>query len=288
MSRYVPKHRQQNYNADNFNSTSWNSNQEFNNVPKFNNEADEIDYYQQQTRQVKEASRDTSRNALRKLREAESLAANNMVIIGQQTEQFNRIEAKLDNIDDHVKSSEKKTSELKKLNRAFFLPSFAKSKKKLDKSEKKLNEKLQKREEELKMKNLQYNQRLQQNMENVNNINEPYYQDDKNKKKGKKNKNQPQPPVNNRLYAYGEKDEYEDEIGSNLDEMSKGLARLKLMSLEMSKEFDSQNQSVQRIQDRSELLNSRINHNTRRLDGFNPGKNDLKVKNPMNPINRFT
>lgn len=292
MSRYVPKYaRQQNYGNQGRNETtsSWSNSNSYDNfqAPQFSNPDEEVQYYQQQTKQVKQDTRDTSRNALRKLRETEQLAQSNMVIIGQQSEQFNRIEAKMDNIEDHVKSSEKKTNELKKLNRAFFLPSFAKSKKKLDKSEKKLNEKIKKREEELNQRNAQYSQRIQENIENVNNYNgQPMYNDN-NSKKSKKNKNkQPEPPVNNRIYAYGEKDEYEDEISSNLDEMSSGLARLKMMSLEMSKEFDRQNESVQRIQDRSDVLKNRIDYNSRRLDNFNP--KDTKPKIPkVNPLNPF-
>jgi synaptosomal-associated protein 29 len=57
-----------------------------------------------------------------------------------------------------------------------------------------------------------------------------------------------------------ERDELEEEIDGNLDQISAGLARLKMMGNTMNTEIKTQNDHIRRIADKSEGVKGRVDH----------------------------
>ncbi|RKO86763.1 hypothetical protein BDK51DRAFT_40098, partial [Blyttiomyces helicus] len=63
-----------------------------------------------------------------------------------------------------------------------------------------------------------------------------------------------------------ERDETEEEIDANLDQISVGLARLKMMSQTMNTELEVQGQQLDRISDRTDRTGERLHVTTEKLN----------------------
>lgn len=61
-------------------------------------------------------------------------------------------------------------------------------------------------------------------------------------------------------------DELEDELDSNLDEISALSSRMNLLSRAMGQEVDEQNKRLQRVSDKTTSLDTRIYAGTKRLE----------------------
>jgi len=295
-SRYVPRNRrnpnQQNDDygysgSSNWNSgtSNWNSGNRYNrsngyddynnNQNQFRSEEEETRYYQQQTDAIMDDTLATSRNILRKLDETEQIGIQNMNMLAESDERLHNIHAKAKNINDKTDRANEHATELKKYNRAFFLPviSFS-SKKRKEKKEQKLQEKMKRREDEALAQSAQNVQRIQQDLEFARNYNgEPLYDENSNgKKKGKKGKKgEPQPPasVQGRLYTYNKDHAAAAEIEENLDKASVGVQRLKLMALSMNKTITEQNEFISNeLAPTVETANSKVNYANRRIQQF--------------------
>jgi len=131
-SRYVPKSRrnpsQDNNDYDNgYQGTSnWNSNHS----EYFGNQEEENRYYQEQTDAIMNDTLATSRNILRKLDQTEQIGVQNMNLLAESDERLHNIHAKAKNINDKTDRANQHATELKKYNRAFFLPVISFSSKK--------------------------------------------------------------------------------------------------------------------------------------------------------------
>jgi len=214
-SRYVPKSRRNPNQNDDYGYSHGNSNWSsgrnnygynngydgYDNQNQFNNPEDEARYYKQQTDAVMDDTLATSRNILNKLDQTEQIGIQNMNLLAESDERLHNIHAKAKNINDKTDRANQHATELKKYNRAFFLPviNFS-SKKRKEKKDKKLEEKIKRREEEAKSKHAQNAQRIQQDLEYARNYNgEPI--DDGKKRKGKKGDQTPA-SARGRLYNY--------------------------------------------------------------------------------------
>ena len=67
-----------------------------------------------------------------------------------------------------------------------------------------------------------------------------------------------------------ERDEVEEELDSNLDEISGGLSRLKMMATAMNDELDGQNGSFTRITTQAEKVQARVDNTHQKVQRFLP------------------
>jgi hypothetical protein len=276
-SRYVPKSRRnQNQGNDNLGTSNWSSGNSYNNSyddynqNRFNNEEEEAMYYKQQTDAVMDDTLATSRNILKKLDQTEQIGIQNMNLLAESDERLHNIHAKAKNINDKTDRANQHATELKKYNRAFFLPVFDfSSKKRKEKKNQKLNDKMARREEEAKTKSAQNAQRIQQDLDNALNYNgEPLPDNSKGKKRGKKG-NEPPPSAQGRLYNYNKDHAAAQEIEENLDKASIGVQRLKMMALSMNKTINDQNEFItNELAPAVETANSKINYANTTIEKF--------------------
>jgi hypothetical protein len=280
-SRYVPKSRRnpnQNQGNDNYgyggtsNWSSGNRNNGYNdyNQNQFSNPEEESRYYREQTDALMDDTLATSRNILKKLDQTEQIGVQNMNLLAESDERLHNIHAKAKNINDKTDRANAHATELKKYNRAFFLPviNFT-SKKRKEKKEQKLNEKMKRREEEALEKGAQNRQRIQQDLQYAQNYNgEPMEDPSSKRKKGKKGDQTP-PSAQGRLYTYNKDHAAAAEIEQNLDKASVGVQRLKLMALSMNKTITEQNEFItNELAPTVETANSKINYANRRIEKF--------------------
>ncbi|ORX59847.1 hypothetical protein BCR36DRAFT_401454 [Piromyces finnis] len=279
-SRYVPKSRR-NQNPtndnngyggnDNWNYGNRNNNYDNYNQNQFRNPEEESRYYQEQTDSVMNDTLATSRNILKKLDQTEQIGVQNMNLLAESDERLHNIHAKAKNINDKTDRANQHATELKKYNRAFFLPVFNfTSKKRKEKKEQKLNDKMKRREEEAIDRSAQNRQRIEQELQYAQNYNGgPINTDDGKKRKGKKGDQTPPQSAQGRLYSYNRDHAAAQEIEENLDKASIGVQRLKLMALSMNKTIDQQNEFISNeLAPAVETANSKINYANRRIEKF--------------------
>lgn len=65
-----------------------------------------------------------------------------------------------------------------------------------------------------------------------------------------------------------ERDNTEEEIDGNLNKISSGLSRLKMMGRSMNDELDAQKDQVSRIQDRTDTSKDRMNNLNRKMNSI--------------------
>jgi len=285
-SRYVPRNRRNpsgdDYgNSGSYGTSNWSSGNrygrgneydDYNNQNQFSNPEEETRYYQQQTDAIMDDTLATSRNILRRLDETEQIGVQNMNLLAESDERLHNIHAKAKNINDKTDRANEHATELKKYNRAFFLPviSFS-SKKRKEKKEQKLKEKMKRREDEAQAISAQNAQRIQQDLEYARNYNGEPIDDgnSKSKKKGKKGEQQQPVSARGRLYNYNKDHAAAAEIEENLDKASVGVQRLKLMALSMNKTITEQNEFISNeLAPTVETANSKVNYANRRIQKF--------------------
>lgn len=65
-----------------------------------------------------------------------------------------------------------------------------------------------------------------------------------------------------------QRDETEEEIDSNLDQISSGLARIRMMGQSMNAELSSQQGQMNRIYDKTAMSDERLGVANRKLNGI--------------------
>ncbi|KAJ1559206.1 hypothetical protein HK405_011592, partial [Cladochytrium tenue] len=222
-------------------------------------------WLQRKTKKTQQDSVDTTRRALAKMREAEDSATSGLNTLNQQSEQLYNIEHRLNVAESHAKVSEAKASELKSLNRFFMMPTFG-----ANKRTKNIEDRAKREMAEAEAREHERRARVQDVMER----NAPSSSSGSSSPAsgsrsrwggggGGSNNNNSNNNNGGSYKAYStpeglERDEREEEIDGNLDEMSAGLARLKMMGMAMSSEIESHNDHIRRIGDKSEDVRARI------------------------------
>ncbi|KAI9364996.1 hypothetical protein DFJ73DRAFT_956192 [Zopfochytrium polystomum] len=212
-------------------------------------------WLERKTKKTQQDSVDTTRRALAKLREAEDSATAGLTRLNQQSEQLHNIEHRLKVADSQAKVAEAKTGELKALNRFFMIPTFGAGKKAARIEQQAKREMAEKEEREQERKT-----RVQETLGN----NGRYggggggggYNGGGGGRYGKS-------------YTTPdglERDEREVEIDNNLDQMSAGLAQLKMMGMAMDSEIKKQNEHIGVISATSEDVRPRIEKTNRVLN----------------------
>ncbi|KAJ3240162.1 Protein transport protein S9 plasma membrane t-SNARE [Chytriomyces hyalinus] len=248
------------------------------NVHEEDENYDDEGYLARKTRATQNESRDTTRRALQKMYDAEEIGQKSLTQLNQQSEQLHRIEHRLDAADSHAKISEAKAGELKALNRWFFLPTFGASKKAAA-----LEEKHKKEMAEAESRN-------EARKESARNGG-GYYSgrqgasSESDLSRGGRGGGDARGArgvgdSGNGRNGYGgggksystpdglERDDLEEEIDNNLDEMSAGLARLRMMGQTMGSEIESQTSHIRQISDRTDQVRDRVDKVHRDISKF--------------------
>lgn len=163
------------------------------------------------------------------------------------------VEKKLDITDRHVKSSDAKADQIKSLNKFFMLPSFGKAKKVRQREEK-----LKKEQEEQELRFRERNDQHLANTQQLRNFSSP-----SSGRGGARNYTTP-----NGM----ERCEKEQEIDGNLDEISSGLSRLKMMGQAMNTELANQTQHIDKIYGKTNVTHDRLENSNRKLNKITGGK----------------
>lgn len=206
----------------------------------------------QETLRLQSDSRDSTRRALARLNEASSIAEHNLNLVNSQSEQFNRMEKKLDEASVSAKNADAKVDHLKSLNKWFFLPSFGAGKAARREQEFRRQQESQNFETKQAKKREDHwtarNDRLAKSDERINDYS----------KAG--------PRSFNSTPLGLDRDNVELEIDDNLGQISSGLGRLKMMGLQMGEELKNQDDQLKRIDERAGFTQDKISRLNGKVD----------------------
>ncbi|KAJ3141393.1 hypothetical protein HK101_003412, partial [Irineochytrium annulatum] len=239
---------------------------------------DDEGYLARKTRKVQNDSLESTRRAVAKLQQSEETAMRSLNTMNKQSEQLYSIDRRLDSAENHAKISETKAAELKTLNRFFMLPTFGAGKK-----SKKIEERLKAEEEENAAREDERKARMEDAMGSGG---KGYYQSDDQLNRssnsrdnggggsrwGRKGPKEDKEDIwRNNGGSYStpdglERDELEEEIDSNLDVISSGLARLRMMGQTMNSELDGQNQHIHKITEKTDIIKERVDRTTDKVN----------------------
>ncbi|TPX35962.1 hypothetical protein SmJEL517_g01682 [Synchytrium microbalum] len=214
-------------------------------------EQDDYEDLQVRTRDIQQESLSSTRRALMRVRETEVVAQSNLSKVSAQGEQLNHIERKLDLADQKAFEADAKTNELKKLNRPFFLPTWGAKSARNENGIASRDAQRQDRDKARDESNQQRNDRMQRVM-------------DAQASMGPRGGSSYSTP------AGVERDDTEEEIDVNLDQISGGLSRLKFMASAMNEEIDGQNGSFTRITTQADKVQARVDNTHKKVQKFLP------------------
>ncbi|KAH9272348.1 hypothetical protein BASA83_005441 [Batrachochytrium salamandrivorans] len=206
---------------------------------------DNSEWLQNKTKETQGESLSSTRRALQRLNETHATAQNNMGMMNQQSEQLHKIECRIDVAENQAKVNDAKVDHLKAVNRFFMLPSFGKGK------AKRREAKLKKQEEEGKPTSKHARPAGHTTASGAAQNGSRY----------------------DRIYTTPQgvdRDDVEEELDSNLNDISSGLSRLKMMGQAMNSELDSQTKQLNRIHDRTDSSRDYMGRLNNKMDHFAP------------------
>ncbi|GAA5820523.1 hypothetical protein JCM3770_002285 [Rhodotorula araucariae] len=231
---------------------------------QFENEEDEeVEGIKQQMRFVKQESLASTRNAVRIAREAEETARATLDKLGEQSDRIANTERHLDLAKAHNERAVDETRELEALNRSIFRPTYTFNKQaKRDREERRLLDRhnAEKAEREaVRREQYESRQRIDQTFNKMD-------RDAENTAQGRaKARARGAERSRYQFEATASDDEVEDEIDTNLDELSGVAGRLKMLGLTMGQEVDSQNKKLGKISGKVDVLDNNVVKSTQRL-----------------------
>ncbi|BGP36387.1 Protein transport protein S9 plasma membrane t-SNARE [Rhodotorula kratochvilovae] len=231
---------------------------------QFENEEDEeVEGIKQQMRFVKQESLASTRNAVRIAREAEETARATLDKLGEQSDRIANTERHLDLAKAHNERAVDETKELEALNRSIFRPTFTFNKQaKRDREERRLLDRhnAEKAEREaVRREQYESRQRIDQTFNKMD-------RDAENTAQGRaKARARGAERSRYQFEATASDDEVEDEIDTNLDELSGVAGRLKMLGVTMGQEVDSQNKKLGKISGKVDVLDNNVVKSTQRL-----------------------
>ncbi|WFC99508.1 Protein transport protein S9 plasma membrane t-SNARE [Malassezia yamatoensis] len=229
-------------------------------------EEEEVQDLKFQIRATKQESLSSTRNALRLARETEETATNTMAKLGEQSDKIGDTERHLDISKAHASRAEDNAREIKQLNKSILRPKLIRNKrsKRQAQEEKAIQRHVDERtERELTREEVLSSQRR---VDDAVNDSGPF-----NRFKSKFQTSHADivdPKAQRARYQFEatqSDDELEDELDSNLDDISALSARMNLLSRAMGQEVDAQNQRLGRVSDKTSALDTRIYAGTQRL-----------------------
>ncbi|KAI8818622.1 uncharacterized protein EV422DRAFT_559589 [Fimicolochytrium jonesii] len=210
---------------------------------------DSTEWLDRKTKKVQNDSLMSTRRAVERLNESDIIARENMVKLSGQSEQLYKAEGRVESATSHVKVSSAKADHLKSLNRFFMMPSFGSGKAKK-------REALARKEAEERAAN--EDERLRGDRERSKRLGKMEQLQDHQSYRGS----------SKGTYTTAqdiERDEVEEEIDGNLDQLSSGLSRLKMIGQLMNEELSAQRGQVDRILDKSNVAQERLNVTTHKV-----------------------
>jgi hypothetical protein len=202
---------------------------------------DDYEDYAGRTREIQNDSLQASSRALGKLIHASEIAQSNLAKLATQSEQLNKVDSRLEEADHHVQVSETKTTRLKALNRWFFMPAVG------SKSAKRKQESLEKKELSKQEQKIRDNQQER----NLESRQAPNVSSRGSSSAGRSAHIHSTPEGL-------ERDEVEEGIDSNLNQISAGLGRLKMMGASMNSELEKQKPLLSKIQDGASVNKDKV------------------------------
>jgi hypothetical protein len=188
---------------------------------------------------------------------ASEIAQSNLAKLATQTEQLDKMDKRLDEADHHVQVSETKTTRLKALNRWFFMPAVG------AKSAKRKQHALETKAQEKQDQQIRDNERER----------------DISPRSSQSGRSGSAPIVSSRgsssvgraghIHSTPEglaRDDVEEGIDSNLNQISAGLGRLKMMGASMNNELARQTSQLSRIQDRTDVNKDKISRLNKQMN----------------------
>ncbi|KAI9011176.1 hypothetical protein BC832DRAFT_590421 [Gaertneriomyces semiglobifer] len=210
---------------------------------------DNEEWLDRKTQKVQNDSLMSTRRALQRVMETEDVGRSNLEKLGMQGEQLYKVEGRLDVASSHVKVSDAKADHLKSLNRFFMLPSFG------SKKAKKKEEAARREKAELEARDLEREEEDRARSRRLGRFEASDAQSYKSPHKG--------------MYSTPdgiERDATEEELDNNLDQISSGLSRLKMMASTMGEELDSQTHQIKRIEGRAISTGETLDHTTGKIN----------------------
>ncbi|EAU93011.1 protein transporter SEC9 [Coprinopsis cinerea okayama7 len=226
---------------------------------------EDIEGIKKQTRFVKQESVHSTRNALQMARQAEETARNTLTRLGDQSEKLANTERHLDVSKGYSMRADDKTDELKQLNRSIFRPVITWNK---DAKRAAQEAKIQARYEEERDEREKAMMDIRETQARLGQASTYGRSNEEELLGGSRFKNSAQSREQRKRYQFeatASDDELEDELDTNLDEISDISKRLKALGTAMGQELDNQNARIDRIAGKTDALDSRIHRNTERL-----------------------
>ncbi|TIA97385.1 hypothetical protein E3P94_02420 [Wallemia ichthyophaga] len=230
------------------------------------NEDEDVEAIKQQTRFVKEDSRESTRNALRIARETEDNAANTMMKLGDQSERVADTERHLDLAKAHANRAEDKGKELKKLNRSIFRPVMSWQ---TDRRRREVQQRIEDRHETEREEREKAHVDVFTSRKRVDNVLDP-------QKRGfggfGRKKPEQSSTVERSKYQFeatASDDELEDEIDGNLNDINQAVGNLKRFAIASGEEVGTQNDRLDDIHNKAGKLDDKIFRNTQKLKKIN-------------------
>ncbi|CAG8746260.1 7769_t:CDS:2 [Gigaspora margarita] len=218
-------------------------------------EAEDVEEIKSQIRATKLDSLDSTQRSLQMINDAEAVAQNTLNKLGEQTQRINYAERQTDLAEAHADRAAEQTSKLKKVNGSTigFDTNNPFIKKKREAAElaraQAIHEQERASREHMRSGNYESQKR----------INEPLKQSDKHSHGG------PKPPSSNsssrnrfQFEADEEDNQIEDQLDNNVDMISNGLTRLNRMADAAREEVRRQNDTLDRLIDKTVGLDNRI------------------------------
>ncbi|KAI9220912.1 hypothetical protein BC828DRAFT_382368 [Blastocladiella britannica] len=220
---------------------------------------------------VKDQSVDTTRSALRKMREAEEAGASGMRRLQEQEEKLSTVESRMTDADYHATRADNKTDELTKLNKNFVAATFSFSNPFT--SKKRREEKLRRQVEE-QTRHAEEREAVRRAATEGHRTMDAALAD-------AEGRHMPghypsaaaagaSSSATGRSRAYYMDDEVDDEkereIDGNLDELSAGLGRLRMMGLSMGDAISRTSDQATRIGTRVDTVNDRVKRTGGKLE----------------------
>lgn len=214
------------------------------------------------TKEIKRGNVDLSRQALSRLQQAEDIAASNLEKLSMQGEALSNIEHRLDVADAYAEENDAKTSELKRLNRWFFIPAWgggSKTSKAIKMSKGSRADEKYESEKAARQRQMEMMQaRLEaQRVDSVgpNTVN-PHSSRSK------------MYDPNGPRYKNNEYAEEDSEIDKNVDQISSGVSRIKMMATMMHTETEIQSERISRLAGKTEDTRERVRLNNLRVESM--------------------
>ncbi|ORZ36626.1 hypothetical protein BCR44DRAFT_1432267, partial [Catenaria anguillulae PL171] len=186
----------------------------------------------------------------------------------EQGDKLTQVEARMTDADYHANRAENKTQELQRLNKNFIASTFSFSNP-FTKARRK-EEKLRKEVDERKRVEQEHEEQRKAQRENARHMGTALDTAQGRHVPGQYGGAGPAPVTSGSRsrahYLEGEEDcDKEREIDNNLDEISSGLARLKMMGMAMGESIERSNQQIDRIDRRTDTVNDRVKRTEAKL-----------------------